>query len=191
MDKIPLQTLQVYRKIEKIPANAKLKRLESELCEIRRNFPMPVAYRHPERFVSDDGTKILNSDEYHDPPRVTSIELQNKVAKIENQLASWVNDYRNMIDNVRELEHLLPKTHYDLSESESEAREDVEKIAKIEEIKERVVEEFNNLCIRCEECEAKSKRKIRRLEMDLAGSQAKVENLEYDLRRLRKHMEIS
>lgn len=101
-----LQTLQIYRKVEKTPSNVQLKKLEGELNDIRRNFPMPVSFRHPERTHENENKLdeiIIN------PPKVKSIELQNALIKIENQLSFWVSDYRSLIEELRELDRVLPK----------------------------------------------------------------------------------
>lgn len=96
---------------------------------------MPITYRHPER--AKEIENILD-EEIH-PPKIKSIDLQNALIKIENQLDFWVNDYRNLIAELRELDRLLPKSHHDVQVSENEARENVEKIKKIDEIKDRLM----------------------------------------------------
>lgn len=179
-----LQTLQIYRKVEKTPSNQQLKKLEGELEKIRRNFPMPVSYRHPERIHENE----IKLDEIINPPKVKSIELQNALIKIENQLSFWVSDYRNLIEVLRELDRVMPKCHHDIVESENEAKENIEKIIKIEGIKERLMEDFKNICIRLEEGEEKSRRKIKKLELEAATNEAKIENLEFDLKRLKRHI---
>lgn len=179
-----LQTLQIYRKIEKTASNLQLKKLEGELEQIRRNYPMPVSYRHPER-AHENENKL---DVIINPAKVKSIELQNALTKIENQLSFWVSDYRNLIEVLRELDRVTPKCNHDVDESENQARENVEKIVKIEGIKERLMEDFKNICIRLEEGEEKSRRKIKKLEMEAATNEAKIENLEYDLKRLKRHI---
>lgn len=180
-----LQTLQIYKKVEKTPSNVQLKRLEAELEQIRRNFPMPVSIRHPERAKENENKLdeiIIN------PPKVKSIELQNALIKIENQLNFWVNDYRNLIEEVRELDRQLPKSHHDVDVSEKQARENVEKIIKIEDIKERLMEDFKVICIRLEEGEEKSRRQVKKLQLEVAANEAKIENLEFDLKRLKRHI---
>lgn len=179
-----LQTLQIYRKVEKIPSNLKLKRLEVELEQIRRNHPMPITYRHPER-AKECENKL--EEEIINPPRVKGIELQNALIKIENQLDFWVNDYRNLIDELRELDRLLPKSHHDVQASEDEARENVEKIRKILSIKEKLMNDFKAVCIRLEEIEEKSKVKIRKLEDEAVENMAKIESLEWEVKRLKRH----
>lgn len=182
-----LQTLQIYRKVEKTPSNVQLKKLEVELEQIRRDFPVPTSIRHPER-IQEDKNKL--DEIIINPPKVRSIELQNALIKIENQLNFWVSDYRNLIEELRELDRLLPKSHHDLQESEDQAREDVDKIVKIDNIRDKLMEDFKNICIRMEEGEEKSKRKIRKLELENAANVAKIENLEYDLKRLKRHIAI-
>lgn len=180
-----LQTLQIYRKVEKTPSNVQLKKLEGELNDIRRNFPMPVSFRHPERTHENENKLdeiIIN------PPKVKSIELQNALIKIENQLSFWVSDYRSLIEELRELDRVLPKNFHDADESENQARENVEKIMKIEDIKERLMEDFKKICIRLEEGEEKARRKIKKLEMEASTNEAKIENLEFDLKRLKRHI---
>lgn len=179
-----LQTLQIYRKAEKIPANMRVKKLEAELEQIRRNHPMPITYRHPER-AKENENKL--DEEIMNPPRVKGIELQNALIKIENQLDFWVNDYRNLIDNLRELDRMLPKSHHDLGESEDQARENVEKIKKVEAIKDKLMSDFKVICIRLEEGEEKSKQKIRKLEMEAVANEAKIESLEFEVKRLKRH----
>lgn len=179
-----LQTLQVYRKVEKTPSDIRIKRLEAELEQIRRNHPMPITYRHPER-AKECENKL--DEEIINPPRVKGIELQNALIKIENQLGFWVNDYRNLIDELRELDRMLPKSHHDLIESEDQARENVEKIKKIEAIKEKLMDDFKTICIRLEDSEEKSKQKIRKLETEAWEYQSKIESLEFEVKRLKRH----
>lgn len=186
-----LQTLQIYRKIEKTPSNLRLKRLENELEQIRRNHPMPVTYRHPER-ANESENKL--DEEIISPKRVKSIELQNTLIKIENELNFWVNDYRNLIDELRELDKVLPKTHHHsdaIQESEDQARQNVEKIKKIEDIKEKLMSDFKSVCFQLEEGEEKSKQKIRKLESEAAANEAKIECLEFDVKRLKKHANVN
>lgn len=178
-----LQTLQIYRRVDKTPSNVRLKRLEDELRDVRINFPMPITYRHPERKEIENKLE----EEILTPPRVKGIELQNALIKIENQLDFWVNDYRDLIDKVRELDRLLPKCNHDIEESENQARENVEKIIKVETIKEKLMSDFKSVCIRLEEIEEKSKQKIRKLEIETAGNEAKIESLEWEVKRLKKH----
>lgn len=185
MDRIPMQTLQIYRKPDKTPSDKRFKKIEEELREVRIKFPMPVEYRHPEKVIEE--RKLVEN--FIEPPRIKGIELQNKLRRIENQLNFWVNDYRNLIDEVRELDRLLPKNRHNLQESEDEAHENVLKIKKILDIKERVLDEYRSICIRHEDCEENSKKLIKKLETDLGESQAKVECLEYDIKRLKKHVE--
>lgn len=178
-----LQTLQIYRKPDKIPSESRFKKIEEELRQVRIRFPMPVAYKHPERANEDKKLELLEG------PKIKSIELQNKARRIENQLGLCVNDFRDMIDRFTELDRVLPKNHHELSISEEEAHENVQKIVKFEEIKEKILDEFRNICIRFEESEEKSKKTIRKLETSLAESEAKIESLEYDVKKLKKHME--
>ena len=178
-----LQTLQVYRKPDKIPSESRFKKLEEELRQVRIKFPMPVTFRHPEKANEDNKLELVEG------PKIKSIELQNKLRRIENHLSMCVNDFRDMIERLRELDRILPKKHHDLNESEEEARENVEKIIKFEEIKEKVMDEYRNICIRFEESDEKSKKHIRKLETSLAESEAKIESLEYDVKKLKKHME--
>lgn len=178
-----LQTLQVYRKPDKIPSESRFKKLEEELREVRIRFPMPATVRHPEKAVEG---KILDIVE---GPRIKSIELQNKLRRIENHLSMCVNDFRDMIERVRELDRLLPKNQHSLSVSELEAQENVEKVVKFEEIKEKIMNEYKNVCLRFEESDEKSKKLIRKLETSLGESEAKIECLEFEVKKLKKHLE--
>jgi hypothetical protein len=179
MDKIPMQTLQIYRKPDVIPSNARFKKIEEELRQVRVRFPMPPNFRHPE--------KANEKIDLGEAPKIKSIELQNKLRRIENQLNFWVNEYRELIDDLRELDKILPKSQHSLSESDGQTFENVEKIVRIQEMKDKVLEEFRKLSIRHEELEAKNKKQIRKLEEDLCESQAKAECLEFEVKRLKKH----
>lgn len=46
---------------------------------------------------------------------------------------------------------------------------------------------FKALAIRLEEEEEKSKQKIRKLESEVAAKDAKIDSLEYEVRRLKRH----
>lgn len=178
-----LQTLQIYRKSDKLPSESRFKKIEEELRQVRIKFPMPVAYKHPEK--ANENKKM----DFIEAPKIKSIELQNKMRRLENHLSMCVNDFRDMIDRLRELDRLLPKKHHDLSVSEEEAHEYVEKIVKFEEIKEKVLDEYRNVCIRFEESDDKSKKQIRKLETNLAESEAKIESLEFDVKKLKRQIE--
>jgi hypothetical protein len=178
-----LQTLQIYKKSDKIPSESRFKKLEEELREVRIRFPMPVTVRHPEKAVVGKVLDIVEG------PKIKSIELQNKLRRIENHLSMCVNDFRDMIERVRELDRLLPKNNHNLIESEQEAHENVEKVVKFEEIKEKIMDEYKNICIRFEESDEKSKKLIRKLETSLGESEAKIECLEFELKKMKKHME--
>lgn len=178
-----MQTLQIYRKPDKIPSDARFKKIEEELRQVRVKFPMPVAYRHPEKVNEERKSEIVEG------PKIKSIELQNKLRRIENQLNFWVSEYRDIIDELRELERILPKNHHNLRESEDQARENVQKIIKVEEVRDRVLDEYRNLSIRFEEMDGKTKKQIRKLETELIQSQTIIEDLEFDLKKLKKRVE--
>lgn len=177
-----MQTLQVYRKVEKIPSVVQIKKLINELDSMKKSYTLSAPVREKK-----DPEKIEPEDPF-EGPKIKSIDLQNTLTRLEKKLAFWVNEYRSFIDELRELDRILPKTEHELEESDAKAQENVDKIIRVEEIKELVLSEFTNVCLLYEESEEKSKRRIRRLQTELAGTQAKVENLEYDLKRLRnKH----
>ncbi|XP_070491092.1 myosin-8-like [Chironomus tepperi] len=178
-----LQTLQVYKKPDKIPSESRFKKLEEELREVRIRFPMPVTFRHPEKAVEGKVLDIIEG------PKIKSIELQNKLRRIENHLSMCVNDFRDMIERVRELDRLLPKNQHSLTASELEAKENVEKVVQFEDIKEKIMDEYKNICIRFEESDEKSKKQIRKLETKLGESEAKIECLEFEVKKLKKHLE--
>jgi hypothetical protein len=176
-----MQTLQIYRKPDVIPSDKRFKKIEEELRQVRVRYPMPVSYRHPEK----SNEKI----DLGEAPKIKSIELQNKLRRIENQLNFWVNEYRELIDDLRELDKLLPKSQHSLSKSDDEASGFVQKVVRIDEMKEKVVEEYRALAIRYDEHEEKAKKQIRKLQEELDESQAKAENFEYELKRLKKQAE--
>lgn len=176
MDKMPLQTLQIYRKVEKIPAEVQIRRMTIKLEEIKKDHPaLPSA------------APIIPTDE----PQVKSIEWQNQLSSMEKELQYWITDYRNLIGELYDLDWSIPKTKHDLTESDEKAKENVNKIIKVEDIKEQILNQFKEICLRCEESEDKSRRRIRQLESQLIGTQAKVENLEYRLKRKEKDLSTS
>lgn len=178
-----LQTLQIYKKSDKIPSENRFKKIEEELRQVRIKFPMPVAFKHPERANEDKTLELIEG------PKIKSIELQNKLRRLESHLSLCVNDCRDMIDRLCELDRILPKNHHELSVSEEEAQEYVHKIVKFEEIKEKVLDEYRNICMRYEENDEKSKKQIRKLETNLAENEAKIESLEYDIKTMKRHMD--
>ncbi|CRK86352.1 CLUMA_CG000094, isoform A [Clunio marinus] len=180
MEKLPLQTLQIYKKIERVPADMQIKKIAIELENIRKKFPMPLKEKS-----SNDGDRGAN-EIYFDPPRVRNINLQNLMIRLESELTFWVADYRQLMDEIRELDRILPKTEHELQESDDKAQENVEKIIKIENIKDDLLEEFKKICISFEENETTSRRKIKKLETELAISQARIDCLEYELAKEKK-----
>lgn len=177
-----MQTLQIYKREEKIPTDVRIRRMLNTCETVRRTYLLPKALKG---YVSPEDKK---KEEPLEPPTVKSIEFQNTLMKLEKKLAFWANDYRNLIDELRELERLQPKNKHELEESDRKAKENVQKIIKIETIREEFLKEFSSLCIRYEETESSAKKRIKQLESDLAKAQGKVENLEYDLEKRRnKH----
>ncbi|KAG5672257.1 hypothetical protein PVAND_002398 [Polypedilum vanderplanki] len=179
MDKIPMQTLQIYRKSNVISSDVRFKKIEEELRQVRIKYPMPPAIRHPE--------KASEKIDLGEPPKIKSIELQNKLRRIENQLNFWVSEYRGLIEDLLQVEKLLPKSNHSLNESDELALDNVHKIVKIEEMREKILDEYKNLSIRFEELSDKTKKQIRKLEDELSDSQAKAECLEFEVKKLKKH----
>lgn len=167
-----LQTLQIYRKIEKIPADVQIRKMLKEVQSIKIAYP-----RH---------AKSKNEDELADPPRIKSIELQNTLTKMEKELAFWVNDYRHMIDELREFDRILPKTEHELEESDAKAQENADKIIKVESIKDKMLQLYKDMCIRYEETDEASRRRIRKLEVELYETQMKNEEMEYRLNKIKR-----
>lgn len=173
---MPMQTLQIYRKVEKIPAEVQIRRMTLKLEEIKKDHPaLPCV------------PPIIPTDE----PQVKSIEWQNTLTNMEKELVYWIKDYRKLIDEFYELDRTLPKTKHELKESDDTAQENVDKIIKVEEIKDQILFEFKEVCLRYEESNDKSRKRIRQLESQLIGTQAKVENLEFRLKRREKSLSSS
>lgn len=170
-----LQTLKKYKKTEATPVEISFKRLECALQRIRINYPIS--------HLKNDDSKIV--DELIKPPRVKTIEFQNTLNKIENDLNYWVNGYREMIEEYTELDRILPKNHHELEQSDKQAKENVEKIIKIELIRDKVLEDFKKICIRFEDHEEKSRKQIKSLQTDLHSIHEKAEAMEYELMRLK------
>jgi chromosome segregation ATPase len=169
---MPMQTLQVYRKVEKIPLPVQVHRVINELATIRREH-------------SFTPTKVEKLPE--EAPRVRTIELQNLGTRLERELTFWVKDYRSMIDEIREFDRIIPKTEHEVEESDAKAAENVQKIIRVEEIKDNLLAEFREVCIRYEDTEERSRRRIRHLETELAEAQAKIDTMEYNMRRLERN----
>lgn len=186
MDRMPMQTLQIYKKVEKIPTVVQIRRMMNECESVRMNYLLPKSMKPNAKPVEPEEIKVADPME---PPRVRSIEFQNTLMALDKKLAFWVNEYRNMIDEIREYERLRPSTEHDIDESDQQAQDNVDKIITVEEIKEEILSEFSNMCLRYEEVERNSRRKIKRLETELTGTKARVENLEYDLEKLRKRLQ--
>ena len=106
--------------------------------------------------------------------------------QIENQLKFWVTDYRCLVQNVIKLDEMLPKTDHDAQKSEDQAQENVEKIRKVEDIKEKVIKNFKDLCLKLEDVEENSKRKIENLELEMEEMARENNKLQTELRRLKR-----
>lgn len=171
MDSMKMQTLQIYKRVEKIPLDEQIKRIRNELNVIRKEHPTSM-------FLQLPPPEILK-----EVPTVKTIEFQNILTRLEKELSFWVNDYRTLIDELREADRIQPKTEHDEIESDEKAQENVDKIIKVENIKEQLLNEFNDLCIQFEENDSKLRRRNRQLETLLMGAQSKIENLEYELTR--------
>lgn len=179
MDSMKMQTLQIYKRVEKIPLDEQIKRIRNELNVIRKEHPTSM-------FLQLPPPEILK-----EVPTVKTIELQNILTRLEKELSFWVNDYRMLIDELREADRIQPKTEHDEIESDEKAQENVDKIIKVENIKEQLLNEFNDLCIQFEENDSKLRRRNRQLETLLMGAQSKIENLEYELTRKLNYTKIN
>lgn len=180
MDRMPMQTLQIYRKKEIIPSGIRIKKMMDECEKVRLTYTLTPELKG--KTEPEEKKKIVDQFE---PPRVRTIEFQNTLMALEKKLVFWTNDYRSMIDQLRELERLQPKCDHEVEESDQQAQDNVDKIITVEEIKDELLSEFSNLCIRHEIVEEKSRRQIKRLESNLAGALTKIENMEYDLKKLK------
>lgn len=174
MDKMKLQTLQIYKKVEKIPLDVQIRKMTGELDTIRKEHPTSM-------FIQDPLPEILR-----EPPSVKTIDFQNMLTKMEKELSYWVNDYRILIAELREVNRILPKNNHELTVSDEKAQENVNKIIKVEEIKEQLLTDFKNIFLQYEDNDSKLRRRNRQLESQLLGIQAKVDNLEYQVKRSEK-----
>lgn len=168
---MPLQTLQIYKRKEKIPIEIQIKKMANELEFIKIN------YHKSEPPKSEPKTLCIEE------PRVKSIEWQNTISKMENELLGWIKDYRDLIYELCELDRILPKTEHELQKSDEQAKQNVDKVVKVEDIKEQILTEFKTICIQYEENDEKLRRRIKQLDSQLLGLQAKIENLEYKYKR--------
>lgn len=175
-----MQTLQIYRRVEKIPSDVQIKRMTREIETVKKSFP---AHLPP--------IKRESVNEPVEEIEVKSIEWQNTLTDIDKILSHWIKDYREMIDVICEYDRIMPKDEHDLQESDEKAQENVDKIKKVIEIKEEIVGKFKDICIRYEDDDIRSRRRIRQLESQLIGTQAKVENLDYQLERCRNGKKCS
>lgn len=166
-----MQTLQIYKKVEKVPLDVQIKRITSELNSIRKEHPTSM-------FLQGPPPDILK-----EAPTVKDIDFQNTLTRLEKELSFWVNDYRMLIDELREANRILPKTDHELADSDEKAQENVDKIIRVERIKEQLLNEFKDLCVQFEDNDSKLRRRNRRLESQIAGALSKIENLEYQMNR--------
>lgn len=171
---IPMQTLQIYRKVEVVPAEVRVLRLKNELETIKKEH----SFLPPLQNNYDNAPK--------EPERIRTHELQNIETNLERELSFWDKDYRSMIAQICELERAFPKNDHNVEESDDKAHENVEKIKIIKAIKEHLLAEFRDICIRHEKSEERSRKRIKRLEQDLAASQREVVTLECKLNKLQK-----
>lgn len=181
-----MQTLQIYKKKEKISSDIRIRKMLNECESVRRSYIKdltPIFMTTPCRKKQNDELKEEN---LLGEPQVKTIEFQDTLTKLEKELRFWVEDYRSLIAQVCEFERIIPSTNHVVEESDRKAQQNVNKIVKVEEIKDKLLAEFSNLCIRFEENDEKSRRKIKRLESQVLGSQAKIENLEFELEKQKK-----
>jgi hypothetical protein len=176
-----LQTLQIYRKVEKIPSDVRIKKMLDEVQSIKFTYPRHELKHH------ENEVKPKVDDDVMNPPRIKNIELQNTYRKMEREMAFWVNDYREMIDVIREFDRMMPKTEHELEESDNKAQENVDKIIKVEGIRDRMLQIYKDMCIRFEDTDTASRQRIRKLENELYETQMKNEEMEYRLNRINKY----
>lgn len=168
-----LQTLQVYKKVDKPSAQTRVRRMFNELEDIKKN------YIH----VLDKVPAIEREIQ------VKNIGFQNTMIRLEKEMKFWVNDYRELIDEVRELERKLPKNDHQSEESDRKAQENVQKIITVESIRDQCLAELKTIFLQHEESETTSRRTIRRLENELWENQMRLDELEFQVKRLSKRRE--
>lgn len=166
-----MQTLQIYKKIDKPSAKVRIQRMVADLNDIRKEHLMCG-------FEKAAPIEI--------EIQVKTIEFQNTLTRMERELRFWVTDYREMIDELRELQRIIPKNDHESEESDRKARENVQKIITIETIRDECLSELKSIFLQYEDTASDSKRKVRRLEIELLESQRKVDELEYQVKRLQK-----
>lgn len=165
-----LQTLQIYKKVEKPSAQTRVRRMFNELEDIRKNYIHVL-----------DKVPVIERE-----IQVKNIGFQNTMIKLEKEMKFWVNDYRELIDEVRELERKLPKNDHQNEESDRKAQANVQKIITIEAIRDQCLEELRTIFLQHEDMEATSKKTIRRLENELWEKQMRLDELEFQVKRLQR-----
>lgn len=173
-----LQTLQIYRKKEVIPAEVRIKRLVDELKSVKKYSHVVEVIKAP--FEHDESER-----EGFEAPKLRKIRHQNLVMGIEKLLTNLEQDYRELIDEMRELDRKLIKNDHDLERSDREAETNVGKVRHVEQVKERIVNQFKELCLEKEDIDETSKVKIQALEKELYESKRKIDELEYSLMRMK------
>ena len=166
-----MQTLQVYKKVEKPSAELRVKRMLEEIDVIKKEHVWP------------GHEKVQPIEE---EKRIKSIEFQNTLIRMEKVFASWVIDYRRLIDEIREYDRIIPKNDHQSDESDRKAQENVQKIIRVEKIKDDCLADLKEFFMRFEDTTAESKSKIRKLEIELVDNQRRVEDLEFQVKRLQK-----
>lgn len=174
-----LQTLQVYKRVERVPAEERIKRITEGLKTVKKVHQTAEVVRAP--FEHETG-----EIEAMEAPRLKFISHQNVLINIEKLLTKWERDYRELIDENRELDRRLIKTDHDVERSDKEARRNVGKVRRIEKVKEIIIEEFKDLCLEKEDIEELSRLKIQTLESELYEANKKIDELQYAVTKLMK-----
>lgn len=174
-----LQTLQVYKRVEKVPADERIKWITEGLKTVKKVHHTAEVTRAPFEHVEGE-------IEAMEAPRLKFISHQNILINIDKLLTKWERDYRELIDEVRELDRRLIKNDHDLERSDKEAKRNVAKVRRIEKVKEIVIEEFKDLCLEKEDIEELAKLKIHTLESELHEANKKIDELQYSLTKLMK-----
>lgn len=174
-----LQTLQVYKRVEKVPASERIKRITEGLKVVKK-------VHHTAEVVRAPYEHEVSEVEALEVPQLKFIQHQNILINIEKLLTKWERDYRELIDDLRELDRRLIKNDHDIERSDREAKRNVGKVRRIEKVKEIIIEEFKDLCLEKEDIEDLSKLKIQSLENELYEANKKIDELQYTVTKLMK-----
>lgn len=160
MDAIPLQTL---KNIKKEPVEELINNLSVQVTAIHRNFKPTVRTRRVE-YEPDENVDFdtqFEKELIKIEGSVDSIYLKETLPKIAEELNVWVQEYKNVLQEVSKLNETERKDKIILKESEAKILENLHRIGKVENIKNSLLTEVKKLCLILEKTKSVYKERLR------------------------------